>query len=189
MQRADLQREYPLVPSDRIGLKVTAQRDAFGFEDRIPGKIRAKYIPIELTLTNTSGKLLKIPDVALYFTDDRDRYKALPTERAIYRSVKRRGILRACLWGVPIGVATFGILLAPACVASGVHTKVTNGAMHDQLNKTIYHGGHLAPEASVQAFAFVRKFGPDPKNIVLGRVINLEDQVETEVRIPITSLR
>jgi hypothetical protein len=151
-------------------------------------KIRAEYIPVRLSIINKSGKLLQIPKEDVYFLTASGEKRHIPSEEEIFKNVKRNGVTRALAWGVPLGVVSFGILAPAAFIWSGAHTKITNGTVKDNLEKNYYQGGHLSPEGGMSTFVYIPEKQTDITKIVLGRVIDVEDSVETEKVIDIQAL-
>jgi hypothetical protein len=172
--------KFAQVSSDAIELEMSAQADfSDAAKSDVDAKIRAKYTPVRISILNRSGKLLKIPISDVYFINAKGEKVSLPSEAEIFKNVKRNGIVRAAAWGVPIGVCTFGLLAGPTIVASGAHTKVTNGTVKANIQKNCFHGGHLSPEGAVSTMVFIPKKQKEIQQVAFGRVINLEDEVET----------
>lgn len=183
----EIHREFNVVNPDEIELDVTAARDlSKAAKSDVDRKIRTEYYPIRMSIINRSGKLLKIPKEDVYFINARGEKVPAPSDATVFKNVKRNGVLRALVWGVPLGAVSFGILAGPAFVLSGTHTKITNGTIKANIQKNLFHGGHVNPEGSLSTMLFLPKKQSDEiKQIALGRVINLEDEIETEKIIDI----
>ncbi|MBX9877520.1 MAG: hypothetical protein K2Y22_03605 [Candidatus Obscuribacterales bacterium] len=177
----EIKTEFKVVDSAAIDVDITAIRDtSAGAKNDINGKVRAKYIPVRISIINKSGKLLQIPKDGIYFVDSKGEKIPVPSEAEIYKSVKRNGILRALAWGIPIGVISFGFLAVPAFAYSGAHTKVTNGSLKANIAEHSFRGGHLGPESSISKIVFIPKKNGDIGQIALSRVINEEDETMTQ---------
>jgi hypothetical protein len=136
---------------------------------------------VRLTIQNKSGKLLKIPNNSVFFLDENGQKHQVPSEDDIFKEVKRNGVVRSLGWGLPLGAASFGILLVPAMLYSGVHTKVMNSGVKDNLASTAFHGGHISPDGAMHTYLFIPKRQASKiKTVMLSRVINVEDEVETQ---------
>ncbi len=182
-------RQFTCVPPEQVSLELSAEvQGKASLNDELNQKILGAYLPVHFRIVNKSQKMLKIPFETMYFSDSKGNQWLLPTNAEVFRRVKRHGIRRALAWSVPIGVASFGILLIPAAVISGVHTVVTNNSLKEDLQHATYRGGHLAPSGSVDAYVLLPKNNRSVSTLVLGRVINEEDDVETEKVIEIKNL-
>ena len=182
-------RQLTYVAPAQIPLEVSAEVEGRASRnDELNQKMMGAYVPVHFTLANKSGKMLKIPFESIYFADTKGNQWLLPTNAEVFHRVKRHWVRRALAWSVPLGVASFGILLIPAAVISGVHTAVTNSSLKDDLQHTTYRGGHLAPSGSVNAYFLLPKNELSASALVLGRVINEEDDLETEQIIEIKNL-
>jgi hypothetical protein len=184
--KVSVQREFPFVESSQFELDLQAVIEPEqSLKTDIDRKIRAEFTPIRLSIINKTGKLLKVPRESVYYLNNKGESVHLPTEEAIFKNVKRNGVTRALAWGVPLGLVSFGILAIPSFMLSGAHTKSTNGTVKGNLDKTFYQGGHIPPEGGVSTFVFIPKKNFDATKLVIGRVINVEDQTETEKTIDI----
>lgn len=180
-------RLFQQVSADEIPVQVSARlwppEEARG---QVSRKILQKFTPIRLTLENQSGRLLRIPrrDIRLGFQDGTQMPP--PGEQEIFEQVRRHGVRRGALWAVPLGVASFGILLIPAAVLSGAHTKSTNGSTRINLAQNLYKDAHLPPEGTLQTILFVPKAQASAlTQVVLGRVIDTERDLETHIIVEI----
>lgn len=179
-------REFPLVDTNQFDLDLQAVIEPEGaVKADIDRKILAEYTPIRLSIINKTGKLLKVPRESIYYVNSKGESVNLASDTSIFKNVKRNGVTRALAWGVPLGLVSFGILAIPTFMLSGAHTKSTNGTVKGNLEKTIYQGGHIPPEGGVSTFVFIPKKNFDATKLVIGRVINVEDQTETEKTIDI----
>lgn len=184
-----IQREFTYVAPEQIPTEVTAVLEQKGSTSSdINNKILGGYLPVLITVTNRTDKLLKIPSTSLYFIDAKGNTRPVPNQIDVFSHVKRHGVRRALAWGLPIGVATFGILLIPAVVYSCVHTGITNSSLKDDVQRSMLHDGHLSPDSTTKAYVFIPKNGPEPVKLIFSRVINTEDETETEKVIEITKM-
>jgi len=170
------------VTPEQIAIEIEArQLDKLNAADDIKRKVLREFVPIRLNLNNKSGKLVSIPQNSILFLDGEGKQINVPTNDEIYKEVKRNGIGRALAWGVPLGVVSFGFLLVPALTYSGVHTKVMNTGVKDSLASNGFNGITLSPDGSATKFLLVPKSKADKiKKIMLTRVVNVEDDIQTQ---------
>jgi hypothetical protein len=182
-----IQREYTYVAPDQIPTQITAILEEKGStSEDVNNKILGGYIPVLITINNKSDKLLKIPSASVYYVDTKGNTRLVPNHVEVFNHTKRHGVRRALAWSVPLGVASFGILLLPAALWSGVHTAVTNNSLKDDIQRSMLHDGHLGPESTTRAYVFLPDNGPTPMKLIFGRVINTEDGTETQQVVEIT---
>ena len=176
-----INREFTYVAPEQIPVKMVAVLEERGStSDDLNNKILGGYFPVRLTVTNQSGKLLKVPFENIYFVDAKGNTKPVPTYMEVFNHAKRHGVRRALAWSIPLGVASFGILLIPAAVWSSVHTAVTNNTLKTDIQQSMYKGGYLNPEGTGTYYLYLPKSDSEPVKLVFGRVINAEDELETE---------
>jgi len=181
--------EFTYVAPEQIPTQITAVLEQKGStSEDINNKILGGYVPVLVTITNKSDKLLKIPATSVYFVDAKGNTRPTPNAVEVFSHVKRHGLRRALAWGLPIGAASFGILLIPAVVYSCVHTGITNSTLKDDVRRSMLRDGHLSPDSTTKAYVFIPKNSPEPVKLILGRVINTEDETETEKVIEITQM-
>jgi|GEM_PF-3925583 len=184
-----IHREFTYVAPEQIPAQITAvleQKDSTSSD--INNKILGGYLPVLITVSNKTDKLLKIPSTSLYFIDAKGNTRPVPNQVDVFNHVKRHGVRRALAWGLPMGIASFGILLIPAVVYSCVHTGITNSSLKDDVQRSMLRDGHLSPDSTTKAYVFIPKSGSEPVKLIFGRVINTEDETETEKVIEITQM-
>lgn len=183
-------RTYTYVAPEQIEIEPNASMvHKLDVGDEIKRKVLAEFVPVRLTVQNKSGKLLNIPNNSAFLVDEEGRKYPVPTEEQIFKEVKRNGVVRSLGWGLPLGAASFGILLVPAMLYSGVHTKVMNNGVKDNLASNAFHGAHISPDGVMTTYLFVPKRQASKiKKVMLSRVINVEDEVETQYITEIQTL-